>query len=154
MPLLVSVGLLPLAAVTLLLLIAWEVFEKWVLGVPETPHNQTADVLFGMAGFYAAYYFVEMVTEPTAWSAVVVTAAGNMGLCFWGWRTSVRAEAVKTKLREDYEYERERLRLMRTSIREDLADAKRLSGEWKKRRKERRAEKRARRQTARHPNSK
>lgn len=142
LPLLLTAGLAPLAVVTVLLLVLWEVVEKFVLGVTEHPANQTTDVLFGMVGFSAAYPAAMYLSSSAAWSLVVITSLLNFGLSVWGWRVSVRAEAVKKKLREDYERERLRLKEIREDIVEEFRDARRLPKEWNARRKERRAARR------------
>ena len=86
--------LLEIFIATLLVSIAWELFEKMFLGVDESLKNQILDVVLGLVGFVLTLYLFDYYAP----SADLLTMVGIVvlalyGLCnFLGWQAHRRRE--------------------------------------------------------------
>ena len=67
------------------LLIAWEIIE-FANGVREQIENRVIDLVFGLAGVYAATAFASVAAVPTEQIAFIVSTVLTTAGCFLGWR--------------------------------------------------------------------
>lgn len=76
-------GLLWTIASSLVLLIAWEVFE-WAIRIIEPTANVMVDILVGALGLAIGVWWHYFLGQPFSPHAFSVLLAATLGLSFWG----------------------------------------------------------------------
>lgn len=70
---------------TILILIIWEVIERFIFGIIETNENRVIDVVIGAIGFAASYHWSTKVTYDTLSSLLVFSAIILLAFTLLGW---------------------------------------------------------------------
>ncbi len=101
---------IPALIISLLLLVAYEMWEAMVR-IEETPANRTMDVVIGMASLVPTYlWLAPNLSLEQLLTALAVFLAVDAVLSGMGWYASQKAAALEERMRERLERIRERRR--------------------------------------------
>jgi hypothetical protein len=97
-----SFGAFPSFLLTVILLIAYELWEAMVR-IKEAPTNRVMDVVVGTLGFACSFWVVtpQLTTAQWLFSFEIVLTL-NVILAAIGWRASQKAEALKARMRKRF----------------------------------------------------
>lgn len=103
--------------IAFLLLVAYEMFEV-IAQIEETRWNRVLDVVVGMASFTPTFLLLPSI--PTTWAiiAFIIIVAVDSVLSYFGWLASHKATVLETKMRAEFEKEKERFARRRDEIKE------------------------------------
>ena len=94
-----TIAALPSLVLSFTGFVAYEAWEAFVQ-IEETAANRFMDIVVGVAGFLASYFLLTpLVSETRLIEAFIGTIAVASVLSFFGWRASVKAAALKTRMR-------------------------------------------------------
>lgn len=105
--------------IALLLLVAYEMFEV-IAKIEETRWNRVLDVVVGMVSFTPTFLLASQVSRTQIIGLFIVVLALDAVLSFFGWRASQKAAVLETKLRAEFEKERDRFAVRRARFSERL----------------------------------
>ncbi|MFZ2556205.1 MAG: hypothetical protein WAZ27_04890 [Minisyncoccia bacterium] len=93
--------------IAFLLLVAYEMFEV-IAEIEETRWNRILDVVVGMVSFTPTFLLAPNVPQVYAVGAFILVVAVDSVLSYFGWLASHKASALETKLRAEFEKEKQR----------------------------------------------
>lgn len=93
--------------IAFLLLVAYEMFEV-IAEIEETRWNRVLDVVVGMLSFTPTFLLAPSVPRTYLVVTFVIVVIADTILSYFGWLASRKASVLESKLRTEFEKERER----------------------------------------------
>lgn len=102
--------------IAFLLLVAYEMFEI-IAEIEETRWNRVLDVVVGMLSFTPTFLLAPNFPQGFVVAAFILVVAIDSVLSYFGWLASQKASTLETKLRAEFEKERQRFARRKAVVR-------------------------------------
>ena len=109
----------PAFVIALIILIAYEFFEYFA-DIKEMFTNSVMDVVVGMVSFAPTFYLFPRVSPDLALRIFVITAITDGMLSWFGWRASYKAYIFETRVRAEFEKQKDKMKESGTKLKRKL----------------------------------